>query len=361
MDKVRWGIIGAGHIARSFARDVIALSDAEVLAIGSRSEAKAKKFADKLGIQRAYGSYQQLAEDNDIDVVYIATPHVFHKEQSLLCLNNDKPILVEKPFAINSAEAREVISLARDRKLFCMEAMWMRFVPAMRMVKKLIDDGAIGEVQMISASLGFYNEVDPQSRLYDPNLGGGAVLDLGVYPLSLVVQLMGQPSSISSWAKIGVTQVDEQVAAMLNFSDGRSALISANINATNQNDAFIMGTKSSIHIEAPLYRPVKITVRQYNSPIRAMINTHPLANGLYKSQTIRKAYDLFKNLFGRDRYRNSIKVACEGNGYGYEADEVGRCLSAGLYESEIMPLDETIAVLEIVDAVREGWFIHDTV
>jgi predicted dehydrogenase len=353
--KIRWGIIGAGHIARSFARDVNSLPDAEVLAVGSRSETNATQFADELHIKKAYGNYQKLVEDPDVDVVYIATPHVFHKEQSLLCLINQKAVLVEKPFAMTATEAQEVVSLAQKQKLFCMEGMWMRFIPAMQKAIEIIKGGAIGELLMISASLGFYNEFDPQSRLYDPNLGGGAVLDLGVYPISLIVQLMGCPNSISSRAKIGVTKVDEHFTALLGFTDGRSALISANINAQNQNSAFILGTKGSIQIEPPLYRPTKITLHQYASSKRKLAGSNPIAKKLYANQKILDIYRQLRNLFTNSLRINSIKLSCKGNGYGYQAVEVGRCLRAGLTESSIMPQDETIAVLEIVDAIRDSW------
>jgi len=355
MRIIRWGIIGAGGIARSFAEDIQALPEADLLAVGSRSLAKANQFASELHIEKAYGSYEELAQDPEIDVIYIATPNVFHHEHSLLCLGNGKSILVEKPFTMNAQEAEEVIAFSRSRQLFCMEAMWMRFIPAMRKVVELVQEGSIGEIQMITASLGFYNSFNPNSRLFDPNLGGGALLDLGVYPLSLIVQLMGRPSSIKSEAKIGATEVDEQVAATLGFSDGGLAVMTSNINAHNRNDALILGSEGSIHIQAPLYRPLRITLNRYRKPIKDQGESQTLKSKLKQSKMIRNMYQGLTSTLGSSQGGESITLACTGNGYGYEASEAGRCMQAGLIESSIMPLDETILVMEIVDAIRVSW------
>ena len=190
---IRWGILGTGRVAGRFAQALRELDDARLLAAGSRRLATAEAFARHHGVERAYGSYAQLAADPDLDIVYVASPHALHREHSLLCLEAGRAVLCEKPFALNATEAREVIASARSRGLFCMEAMWTRFLPAMRRLTELVDAGAIGELRMVTAQLGFPSEPDPSSRLFDPALGGGALLDLGVYPLALASQLLGRP------------------------------------------------------------------------------------------------------------------------------------------------------------------------
>ncbi len=355
MKKIGWAILGAGNIARSFAQDLRLLPDAELLAIGSRSMDKAQQFANELQVPRAYGSYEDLVADPDIDVVYIATPHVFHKDQSLLCLNAGKGILVEKPFTMNAAEAREVVACARERNLFCMEAMWMRFAPAMREVVKLVEQNVIGDLQMITASLGFYNAFDPQHRLFNPDLGGGAMLDLGVYPLSLIVQLLGRPLTISSQASIGASNVDENAAVLLGFPDGKMAQLSTNIRAHNRNDAFLIGSQGSIYIHPPLYCPTTLTVQKFAASSPGALNQNSLVGRLKRNQFVRNMYQLLKGARRLLRGDQAIQLPSEGNGYLYEAAEAGRCLQAGLIESAIMPHDETIAIMETMDAIRDQW------
>lgn len=352
MKKIGWGILGAGNIARSFAQDLRLLPDAELLAVGSRSLDKAQQFADGLRIPRAYGSYDDLVADPDVDVVYIATPHVFHKEQSLLCLNAGKGILVEKPFTMSAAEAREVVACARERNLFCMEAMWMRFAPAMREVVKLVEQNVIGDLRVITASLGFYNAFDAEHRLFNPKLGGGAMLDLGVYPLSLIVQLLGRPSTIFGQSITGLSGVDEHAAASLGFPGGAVAQLSANISAHNRNDAFIIGTEGSITIHPPLYCPTTLTVKKFAASGSTSFGDQSLAGRLKNIPLIRNSYRLFKRAAGRLRGSQAMRYAYTGNGYYHEAAEVGRCLQAGLIESPVMPLDETIVIMETLDAIR---------
>ena len=353
---VRWGVLGTGAIARSFARALHSLPDAQLLAIGSRAPSRAREFAYQFDVPRPYGSYEELVRDEDIDVVYVATPNTQHRENCILCLEAGKPVLCEKPFAINAEEAREVIALARRRQLFCMEAMWMRFVPLMAKLRSLIDSNVIGEVRMVTAQLGFHNEFDPNDRVFDPELGGGALLDLGVYPLSLAFQLLGPPSCVASHATMGSTGVDEQSAIVLGYPQGQLAILAASLRTQMPNEAIIMGDSGQIRIHAPMYRPHRLSITRHpqsasnpNTERRIL----PLAR---RMELLRKVY-LRANRYLSPIIRGSRTVVqpIGGNGYSYEAVEVMRCLRAGECESKIMPLDETLKIMETMDTIRGQW------
>ncbi len=363
---IRWAILGTGKIADEFAQALTQLPDASLVAVGSRTLTSATRFATRHRVSRAYGSYAELVADSEVDVVYIATPHVTHKEHCLLALEANKAILCEKPFALNAAEAGEIIALAREKQLFCMEAMWMRFVPLMRKAQALIQAQAIGELCMINASLGFQVAHDPTHRAYNRELGGGALLDLGVYPLSLIIQLLGVPTSIRSHAVIGETGVDEQAAVILGFAQGQIATLSTSLRTFNANDAVIMGTNGQIRIQEPLYRPEVLSIQKQTLTVGAKPGE---AEGQPKSKRARLVAQLRQNETLRNGYRRlrpllapllglqtqEIRIPCAGNGYQFEAQEVMDCLREGALESAIMPLEQTMQVMETLDAIRAQW------
>ena len=356
---IRWGILGAGRIARAFVRDLRELEDTEAWAIGSREPARAQQFAAEFQLPLAHGSYADLVADPDIDVVYIATPAAFHKEHACLCLEAGKAVLVEKPFATNAAEAQEIADYARVRGLFCMEAMWMRFAPAMRRIVELVQANEIGDLQMISASLGFAHTAADNERLFDPRLGGGALLDMGVYPISLIVRLLGRPISVTAQTIIGVSGVDEHTAALLSFPGGEIALLSTSIRAQQRNDALIIGSQAEIIVHEPLYCPQLLTVRRHEQPNISAGNRGRLAARLRENRFARTLYRrlrqaITKNGGERMGFNN------RGHGYQYEAAEVVSCLKNGLLESPIMPLHESVLVLETIDRIRESWPIRST-
>jgi len=353
---MRWGILGTGKIAGEFAEGLRQLKDAKLLAVGSRQLATAQRFAHQQDVPRAYGSYGELVEDSEIDVVYIATPHVTHKTFCLLCLAAGKAVLCEKPFTLNRAEAAEVVALARQKGLFCMEAMWMRFIPLMRRVQQLITAGAIGEVRMLHASLGLQVPFDPAHRAYNLALGGGALLDLGVYGLSLAVQLLGAPQTITSHATIGTTGVDEQAAVILGYPQGQLATITTSLNTYCANDAVIMGTTGSIHIHAPLYRPEQLTLQHFQSPGAASA----VASRVKRVDLARKVYRRLRpyvELLSRGRH-GVIREPYVGNGYQYQAAAVMDCLRNGQLESPIMGLDESLTIMATMDAIRQQWHLR---
>jgi predicted dehydrogenase len=316
---IKWGILGTGGIAHKFAPGLGDLPNIELLAVGSRSQSSADAFADEFKIERRYSSYEALARDPDIDAIYISTPHPFHKENTLLCLANGKAVLCEKPFAINAKEALEMISFAREKKVFLMEAMWTRFLPHMMKVRELIANDTIGEVRMLEADFGFRTDVNSESRLFDPELGGGALLDVGIYPVSLAFMLFGAPVEVKSFARLGSTGVDEEAAMIFSHREGQLSLLSTAIRLTTPFEATIAGTKGFIRIGSPWWGPSNFTL----------------------------------HLGGKKSKK--IKVDTPLNGYNYEALEVSQCLRDGKLESEIMPLDETLAIMKTLDAIRAQW------
>ena len=240
MDKIRWGILGTGVIARKFATGLKSAPGAELAAVGSRSQATADEFGDTFGARRRYASYEALANDPEIDVIYVSTPHPMHKDNTLLGLNAGKAVLCEKPFCLNAAEAETMINLARSKGLFLMEAMWTRYLPAVIKTRQLIADGVLGEIRMIMADFGFRFEFDPQHRLLNPELGGGALLDAGVYPISFTSMIFGPPVRVMSMAHLGQTGVDEQAAILLEHEQGRLALIATAVRTDTPSHVIVM-------------------------------------------------------------------------------------------------------------------------
>ncbi len=318
-DKIRWGIIGTGNISSQFARGLAVLPDAELVAVGSRARASAEAFAAKFDVPHRHASYEALARDPDVDAVYVGTPHSLHRANSMMCLQAGKAVLCEKPFAINAAEAEEVINLAREKGRFLMEAMWTRFLPLTKKVRELLATGEIGPVQMLAADLGFRARFDPKHRLFDPELGGGALLDVGIYPISLASMIFGSPTRIASMAHMGQTGVDEQAAVTLGYEEGQLAVLYTSIRTTTPKEAILMGTKGQIRIHAPMFVPSKLTL----------------------------------SVDGQDD--QVIEMPFTGNGYNYEATEVMNCLRAGRLESELIPLDETLSIMRTLDAIRAQW------
>lgn len=332
MDKIRWGIIGTGYIADLFATGLSVVADAEAVAVGSRSQASADTFADKWGIPHRHSSYEALVNDPDVDVVYIGTPHPFHYENTLLCLNAGKHVLVEKPFAMNAHQTEAMIQLAQAQGLFLMEAMWTRFIPAMVQVRQWIAEGAIGDVELVRANLSFNVPLDPASRLFDPNLGGGALLDVGIYPISFAYMILGSPQTINSTACLGVTGTDDRSAYMFGYDNGKTALLSSAVRLGVPVEAEIIGTKGYIKLHQPWINPRVVTLAQPAADVDASL----IVEG---------------NVFNTQ----IVHVPTVGNGYNYEAIEVGACLRAGKLESAVMPLDESLDIMITLDTLREQW------
>jgi predicted dehydrogenase len=319
-DKIRWGILGPGRIAHNFAQGLAVLPDAELLAVGSRSQANADAFGAEFDVPHRYASYQALVADPEVDVIYVATPHSSHRESSLLCLRAGKAVLCEKPFTVNAVEAEEVIALARERGLFLMEAMWTRFLPAFDKIRELLSQGVLGELRMLIADFGFRAPFNPQSRLFDPRLGGGALLDVGVYLVSLASMAFGSPPvRISSLAHLGSTGVDEQSAMILGYERGELAVLATAVRTPTPQEAHLLGTEGQLRIHTQWWKPDTLTL----------------------------------SLPGQED--QVIHLPFQGNGYNYEASEVMNCLREGKTESAVMPLDETLNIMRTMDRIRTQW------
>ncbi|HEY9291445.1 MAG TPA: Gfo/Idh/MocA family oxidoreductase [Microlunatus sp.] len=314
---IRWGIAGPGRIANSEAGDFHLVPDAELAAVGSRSIDRARDFADRHHIPRAYGSYRELIDDPELDALYITTPHPQHLAIARAAIDNGKAVLVEKTFTATVAGAEELRDLARSKQVFAMEAMWTRFLPAYVKIRELIADGAIGEVRQVQADLGVDRPYDPTDRLFDPKQGGGALLDLGVYLVSFAQHILGTPTSVMINGSQAPTGVDAEFGLLLGYDDGRAATLLGSIKNASPGAARIVGTGGWIDIPPRFHHPSKIILTRSGESPRT-IDCPPL-----------------------------------GHGYPHQFIEVGEQLRAGKLESPIMPLDDTVAVQRILNTAAE--------
>ena len=314
-EPLRWGLIGSGQIASDFADDLTLTDSGRVVAIGSRSQESADRFADKFDIPNRHASYEALVADPAVEVVYVGTPHPMHSANALLALEAGKPVLVEKPFTMNADEARQLIDSARSKGLFLMEAMWTRCLPHIVEIGRLLADGALGDIVTVMADHGQFFPKDPASRLFARELGGGVLLDCGVYPVSFASMVLGKPARVVALITPAFTGVDGQTSMLFGFASGAQAVLTCTSSARTPTRAAIVGTEARIEIDSFFYAPSTFT------------------------------------LIRRDGSATRFEPPHEGNGLHYEADEVARCLGAGLLESPLMPLDESLAIIETLDTV----------
>jgi predicted dehydrogenase len=307
--------VSTGGIAHTFASDLQYTDDGVVVAVGSRSQASADQFGDEFNIPRRYGSYRELVQDDSVDAVYVATPHPMHLTDASLALEHGKPVLVEKAFTMNATEARELVALARAKDLFLMEAMWTRFLPHVRALRQFISDGALGEIVAVEADHGKWFAPDPTFRLFAPELGGGALLDLGVYPVSFASMILGTPERVLAMVDPAFTGVDGQTSMLFGYANGAQSMLTCTSGARTATRACISGTEARIEIDGDFYGPTAFTV------------------------------------ISRDGQRGRFEFSTQGRGLHYEAEEVARCLREGLKESPLMPLDESVSIMETMDRV----------
>jgi predicted dehydrogenase len=334
-------------MAAVFAEGLASAEGAVLAGVASRSEARAAAFAEQHRVSRAHPSYEALAADPSIDVVYVATPNAQHAEHAEMALEAGRAVLCEKPFTLDAREARRVVDTARRRKVFCMEAMWTRFAPAVRQALSEIEAGAIGELTMAHFDLGMPFVFDEHQRLFRPELGGGALLDLGVYPLAFASRLFGAPSEVRAQAVFGPTGVDEQVSALLQYPGGRQAMIAASLRNAMANEGVIMGRRGLLTLHAPLYFPTSFTRREI--PVHGPPRFAPGG----RLSRLRQSAPLQAVAARLRRFQGTLVVPrLSGNGYNYEADAVMACLREGRLEHPLMPLDESIRILETADAIR---------
>ncbi|MCZ7419311.1 Gfo/Idh/MocA family oxidoreductase [Verrucosispora sp. WMMA2121] len=312
----RWGILATGHIAARFAEDLRLVPGAELVAVGSRTAETAERFAERHGAPRAYASWAELAADADVDVIYVATPHAAHHEAALTCLTAGRPVLVEKPITLDLATSTELVDTARAAGVFLMEAMWMRCNPLIRRVCQLIADGAIGTLTGVRADFGVAGPFPPEHRMRARALGGGALLDLGVYPISLAHLLLGRPQHVRSWAKLGPEGTDENTGLVLGYDTGAVATLSCGMVGATGLTASITGSTGRIDLPEPFFRPGGFTLHR------------------------------------ADAAPETITEELVGSGYQYEAMEVQRCLAEGLTESPLVPHSATLEIMGLLDEIR---------
>jgi predicted dehydrogenase len=310
-----WGLIGTGWIADSFAADLKFADSGRAAAVGSRHLDSANRFADRFDIPNRHASYEALVADPDVDVVYVATPHPMHHANALLALRAGKAVLVEKPFTMNAAEAQELVAVARAEGLFLMEAMWTRFLPHIAEIRRLLAEGALGDIVTVTADHGQWFAKDRDFRLFAPELGGGALLDLGVYPVSFASMVLGTPDRIVTLVDPAFTGVDGQTSMLFGYASGAQAILTCTLSAKSPTRGAIVGTDARIELDGEFYAPTSFT------------------------------------LISRTGEETHFEAPHEGRGLWHQAEEVARCLREGLLESPLMPLDESISIVQTMDAV----------
>ncbi len=318
--KIKWGIISTGHISSKFADALKMLPQAELVVVASRNQKSATEFAKKHNIPKAYPTYQELADDPDVDVVYIGTPHSFHLENTLMCMRKGKSVLCEKALTINADEAKEMVRVAREENVFLMEAMIPRHIPLLKKVLQWVKEGRIGEVRMVKASRCAHGTFAPGARHLTPELGGGSLLDVGVYVISFASMIFNKPPiEVVGLGHIGELGSDEQGVAILKYDKGEIADLSFALKTNAVDEAYILGTDGYIKVHELFAVPTRASLYIDNKEV------------------------------------DVIEREIIGNALNYEAEEVMRCMNEGLKESPHMPLDESIQIMGIMDKIRKPW------
>jgi len=314
--KINWGIIGLGNIAKKFAAD-LQLSNSSILyGVASRDIIKAKVFKEKFKSIKYYGTYQELANDSDIDIIYIATPHTFHFENTMMCLRKGKAVLCEKPMGIDSNEVKMMVQEAKSRNLFLMEGIWTRFIPATEKLIEILNKKIIGDVFSIRADFGYKGDLNLESRVYNKKLGGGSLLDIGIYPIYLSLLTMGFPRDLKAIARMTETGVDSYCSMLFDYENGSKANLESSVEAETPNEAYIYGSDGSIKLHSSFHHTEKITI-------------------------------------SRNGKKEVLDIKYKGNGYIYEIEEVNNCLLNQEIESQKLPLKTSIDLILLIDKVKE--------
>ncbi len=314
--KINWGIIGPGSIAHKFAQDLLLVENAVPFAVASRDAAKASEFARKYNFRKHYPAYEQLVADPNVDVVYVASPHAFHFHHTMLCLNNGKAVLCEKPFGMNSHEVEAMIQTARNRQLFLMEAMWTRFIPATEKLLALIDSGIIGNISFMNADFGFKGDTNPEKRVYNKALGGGSLMDVGIYPVFLALLLMGVPETIKAAARFAPTGVDASCAMIFEYAGREMAVLESSVERNTPTSAIIYGSEGHIEMHPRFHHTERLSITKGN-----------------KTET--------------------IVIPSSGNGYVHEIHDVTEGLLHGRTQSTKMPLSFSLDLIKTLDRIKD--------
>jgi predicted dehydrogenase len=317
--KIRWAILGCGRIARKFAADLRLVDDAELTAIASRNKETLELFAKDFPCRHLHNSYEGLVTNKEVDVIYVATPHSHHYEHTILCLNHNKAVLCEKAFAINSRQAIEMVKTAKERKVFLMEALWTKFLPHYKKLQELLQQKILGDLKSVLINFGFNTAGNPAQRLFDPSLGGGTLLDIGVYNVFMTMSILGKPDFIEAIMTPASTGVDEQIAVLFKYKSGAMAQLFSSFATNLPTQAEINGTGGCITLTSRFYEPSAAIQLSKKVPYE----------------------------------RENIPVDKEGGfGYQYEARHVNECLKKGLIESPVMTHADTLVLMEVLDTIR---------
>jgi len=315
--KVTWGIIGLGNIAHKFASDLQLSQDSILHGVASRDLKKANIFAEKFGATKAFGSYEDLAKDPEIDIIYIATPHAMHYENTMMCLENGKSVLCEKPLGLDAAQAKAMIKKAEEKNLFLMEGLWTRFIPATEKLLDLLAANTIGELLFVRADFGFKPLENPESRIFNKNLGGGSLLDIGIYPIYISMLTLGLPSEINATARLNETGIDTFCAMLFDYENGSKAILESTLEASTPTEATIYGTKGFIKLYAPFHHTQKLTLHVYGE------------------------------------IEQEFNLPIIGEGYLHEIEEVITCLRNGQTQSSKHPHRFSLELSNLLDRVKE--------
>jgi predicted dehydrogenase len=312
----KWGILGPGKIAHKFAKGLAQVPGAELYAVASRSVAKAEEFAKEFNATKFYGSYEDLVKDEEVDIIYVATPHVFHREHTLLCLKHKKAVLCEKPFAMNKEQVNEMILTAKKENIFLMEALWTYFLPHYQYVLELVKSEKFGKITGLEADFGFEAPYLPENRLLNKDLGGGSLLDIGIYPVFAALTLLGKPDTISAKAEFSETGVDESCNIVFNYQNGVRAHLLSTIDKTTPTTATINFEKATVTINRRFHEPTSVTI-------------------LHNDQ------------------EETISFDVNTNGYNFEAEHVQQMLAQGRTESTVMSFEKSLELIGLLDGIRE--------
>lgn len=313
---INWGIIAPGRIAHKFAHDLLMVEHTKLHAVASRSFERASEFAHQYGATHVYGRYEDILTCPDLDVVYVASPHTMHFEHTLLCLNEKIPVLCEKPLAVNTSQVLRMINAARSNKTFLMEAIWTRFIPLFEEALRLLDSGVIGEVKTIRADFGFRANFPPEHRVFNLELAGGSLLDVGIYPLFLATLLWGKPNEIKASAVMGETGADDSCAMVLRYGHDRMAILDSSIVLETGTAAFLYGENGTMHLHTRFHHPKELSISYY------------------------------------DKASEHLSMPFSGFGYFHEIEEVNYCLRHGKTESDKLPLEFSLRLIDTLDSIR---------
>jgi len=312
----KWAILGPGKIAHKFAQGLTEVPGAELYAVASRSISKAEEFAKEFNATKFYGSYDDLVKDEEVDIIYIATPHVFHYEHSLLCLKHKKAVLCEKPFAMNKEQVNEMILTAKKENVFLMEALWTYFLPHYQYVLELVKSEKFGKVTALEADLGFEAPFLPEKRLFNKDLGGGSLLDIGIYPVFAALTILGKPDTISAKAEFGKTDVDESCSIVFNYPNGVHANLLSTLKKITPTTATITFEKATLTINRRFFTPTTVTILHNNQ-------------------------------------EETISFDVNTNGYNFEAEHVQQMLAQGRTESTVMSFEKSLELIGLLDEIKE--------